>query len=878
MAGANSIPRQQGFVFHDIKQEVDRSSIPGHASTDDPHYTPLPPPPSTPQWSAANNNNSKLTTGTYSNNAGEDSSKKQVSQKKRPLACVNCRYSKLKCQFSSTAEPRTCDRCRLQGVVCKVEGRSEERQHFEEFSSRLSRVEDLLDRLIGKIEASYPPAVPPEHSLPPVHAQETAVSLQKRHSSSASLGNGTSIPQSPASSVSTSTLSSPVVLKNNPVIWRKRDRKPGGTAKELLSELNNNTGGPPSPGPIDYQDEEPPSLPAKRIKLTPEAPGRDLIDRGLINASEADECLMFFSTNISRYLPVLVLNYVVYFDSSVRQRSPLLFASVLAVASLYHPSYRNRHRVFRKEFETLAEKMDRPRIDLLDSNANSQHDIQPLLDDILALIIAGAWIGGELGFRASLVASEMFGYLLPKDPQNYRFEDQTRSMLGAIGLVTYIIEKRLRIIHDRPSQLPPDALSNRRDQYLPVFLSGLSGNLKPLRSIDPSELKATANVELCTLMMMYQQELSHKVEAHVMTHWNTQLDKWLSEWMGKLTTHLKPSTWKPLMLTFHYAKLFLNLRIIQDTTPSVEENTTSADGTSATNLLEAGFIHFVTLAEKAALDVLNMLVFDEDIQRMVRVGPVFYPTIFVTAGAFLLKLLCIGPIIRYHVNEDILVSMVAQATARLEESLASDILPCYVTVRNLGDALTKVVKILESTGRYSADGTLSTNYDKLSTDQKDTKGQSSDRGHVPNGLNIVHVPLPMDSTQPVPPTGHNIQTSGPFEGQPILASANYQWSFVSAYSQPLQVQQFLPVPPAHPPPLSQGQPRLVPEGMEPLLHPEEPVPPSPPQPLPTNGSGQWPLGGEGFRNVYNSDPNFLMDAHSTNLLQSLFESQFMNGS
>ena len=71
-------------------------------------------------------------------------------------------------------------------------------------------------------------------------------------------------------------------------------------------------------------------------------------------------------------------------------------------------------------------------------------------------------------------------------------------------------------------------------------------------------------------------------------------------------------------------------------------------------------------------------------------GPIFYPTIFVTAAALLLKIVTIGPKYQYKVNEAHLTSTSEQAYKVLKKSVSYPMFPCHATIETLGDGIRKV--------------------------------------------------------------------------------------------------------------------------------------------------------------------------------------------
>lgn len=403
-------------------------------------------------------------------------------------------------------------------------------------------------------------------------------------------------------------------------------------------------------------------------------------ENGELDAAAAQSLIEHFDTKLARYLPILVFKYLPQFDITVKQRSPVLYHSILSVASLYHPDYQDRHVEFRTEFVRSADSLDYDKL----AQASGGRDLDVVVDVLVALSMAGAWLGGEIGFRMSTIATNLAGTVLPDelnrlDPQ----QDKTlREKFGAIGLMTYIIEQRLRIIHARP--VDPSQLVNnkRRDYFLAQFLASMLPSRGGHHNMDVAELKITANVELCAIILMLQLDLQREIQQEVVVHWNNQLDKWLAEWMGRLTASLLPSSWKPVLLTFHFAKLFLNSQAGGLGHQSNSSGSFNMDPNSR--------LKYNKMAETSAMDILGMLVRDHDTERLIGVGPVFYPTIFITAGALIVRLISLMRMGHYNFDQDQALKVLRGAYGVLTSKISSPVLPCYSSVQNLGNGIAKV--------------------------------------------------------------------------------------------------------------------------------------------------------------------------------------------
>lgn len=680
-----------------------------------------------------NNNNTDLYSSSqpgvnqhFQINESPGNSQNASSKPKRSQACVSCRKQKMKCQFSEQSDPPRCDRCRQANLECKFEIRANDKQWTSSVEERLKRLEDTLSELMDLLQNNNVWGASP---IGEGHWSNQSYNLLPN---SASEKSG---PSGAGTGGITNTLKRAHATKDmangllSGLIGSSRRGSSSGTDN---NKTNDNE---------DLEDDGTDFPPAKRSRL-------ELDDTSLVESAEARECIEFFNAKLARYLPILVFKYLPQFDISVQKRSPLLLLSILSVASLYHPAYQSRHNVFRKEFETVADSLDYSALASGDSNFNQ------VIDVVVALSLAGAWLGGELGFRMSITASNLAGTVFPLEQEKTSPSDKAKlELISAIGLMTYIIEQRLRIIHARP--IDPNQIVNgkRRDIFFAQFLASLMSYRKGQHhEMDVAELKITANVELCAVILMLQLDLRYDVKMDVLTHWNNQLDKWLSEWMGKLTVNLLPSSWKPVFLTFHFAKLFLNSMAVSNVkplnttwTPPIDPNMTPEDREK-----------FTKAAENSALDILDMLVRDRDIERLIAVAPVFYPTIFITACALLLKLLTISKSVDHPIDEGKVIKVIRSSHNILSTKLAAPVLPSNPSVRNLGAGLEKVSGTIKEDHSASSSPVEQQQQRQPQTDDRRTSYvRTQPAPHIPAPQQITPTPIITSNknnsnTQPTP--------------------------------------------------------------------------------------------------------------------------------
>lgn len=393
----------------------------------------------------------------------------------------------------------------------------------------------------------------------------------------------------------------------------------------------------------------------------------------ILTDQEIDLSLDFFFNTLSKYLPIFIFDYIPRIDRDVKKISPLLIWSILSVASLYMSEFRHKHQSLLSRFKTTAGNLSPAQI--FDKQGRPYNLIQTLYD-LLGCIIAAAWVGDDVGVRCCLIASDLAGRLSPQILEEMKVSEVEKRAVFAFSLTSYIIERRLQISYTKSDfNNMRNEMSANRDFFLPLYLNKMflhKDNSQPVST----EYKVNANVELCTLILTFQTELSknnNNVSSDFILNWSSKLNMWLADWVGRLTTHLDQSSIKPTLLTFHFGKLFLYIQVINNAKAHMEN------------------LHVLfSRAETAALDIIEMLLLDNDIRRLIKVGPIFYATIFVTATALLLKIVTIAPRFNYKFNEKYLLLTSERAYGVLDECVTDYQFPCYQSIQALGKGINKV--------------------------------------------------------------------------------------------------------------------------------------------------------------------------------------------
>ncbi|CUM64908.1 uncharacterized protein PRCAT00002526001 [Priceomyces carsonii] len=602
---------------------------------------------------------------------------KEKTTRKRNKACIRCRNQKLKCQFTVNSNLLACDRCQSQGEVCKFETKVDDKEWKKQAEVRMEKIENLVSSLMSSFadfqneqrnfKSGDTIPVSKDQKSYPLHPSSVEKNKKRRigHFQDLDLARN-AFPSENEISISKSILDEKASLDDAQSIRSSLTSDHQDTQKGVLFSDNFDSNGP--------------NLLPNQFQSPDSYEPMDLL-QVFYDDKRMDKCFSFFCTRLAKYLPIFIFNYIPHLTPDIRKKSSLLFTSIVAISSLFHPKYQPYHQSLRKELELLLSSLSPS---TLMNDDGLPYDLDRITYDMLGCIIAAAWLGGDLGFRCCLIASDLAGRLNPEVLDGMHVKEHQRRAIFAFSLTSYIIERRLRISYVRPYPMHlKNDKSVKRDYSLPRYLSEIFAHNE--NNVDSTELKLNANVELCAITMILQTELGSRMDitAESILSWSIKLDKWLADWIGRLTTHLNPSSAKPLLLTYHFAKLFLHIQALNHINPEEFLSMNKKTG-------------FISWSEIAATDIIEMLIYDEDIRRLISLGPVFYPTIFVTAAATLLKIVTLRPYTSYEIDEEYLMGTAEKAYNVLCECIPFSILPCYETVHNLGNGIKRVKERLST--------------------------------------------------------------------------------------------------------------------------------------------------------------------------------------
>ncbi|EGV60854.1 hypothetical protein CANTEDRAFT_116912 [Yamadazyma tenuis ATCC 10573] len=142
-----------------------------------------------------------------------------------------------------------------------------------------------------------------------------------------------------------------------------------------------------------------------------------------------------------------------------------------------------------------------------------------------------------------------------------------------------------------------------------------------------------------------------------------------------------------------------------------------------------------------------MLSLDKDIRRLIRIGPVFYPTVFITATALLLKIITISSKCNYRTDEKYLISICEGAYGILQESITSSNLPCYSSVQLLAEGIRKVQQQIGSTNE--AEKKSVNTLPRIPAYSQDVTLNGNEIADMMNEFWPVRSSIPLDDSYPV---------------------------------------------------------------------------------------------------------------------------------
>ncbi|KAG7712242.1 hypothetical protein KL950_000113 [Ogataea haglerorum] len=423
------------------------------------------------------------------------------AKEKRPKACTLCRRSKVKCEKDSNDE--SCKRCRAQNLQCVYE--------YKIASYKV--VGDASTKEVSKIVKS-----PPKPASKLASAQPS--------------------PMPNASSSRTASLSH---ILNPP------QPKPGAGWHSSVEDRLQDFGSKLGNILTILQTPESPSRPML-VKASSEGAPRNGAEpqslSDILLLSEAEELFRFFDSNISPQL--FGFNISQYSVNELWTHSPLLLASVCAIASIHHPLLSHLFR----QLEQLIHKMSQH---LLVRVPTTELDT---FNTVLALCFCAFWFQENQMFTG--MALQLASNLkLNKRSKNPQVSDKNKLKLWYL---LYILDGQQSLVFNR------QPLMNSQDKTLKESRSLLLEDDTDGAAPDEnySNLRLVSQVE-------YNQAISKVFEGDA---WdlmapasfglpfktNLELDKWMVQWTVMLSPFNNAPIWssKSTLIYYNFAKMHIN--------------------------------------------------------------------------------------------------------------------------------------------------------------------------------------------------------------------------------------------------------------------------------------------------------------------------------
>lgn len=262
----------------------------------------------------------------------------------------------------------------------------------------------------------------------------------------------------------------------------------------------------------------------------------DFISRGAIRVEEAERLFQFYMAQLDPYIYGLASKYKSL--ESVRRSSPILTASICAVAACHQPGDGRIYEICNHEFRRLV--------------SNSLFDRRISLDYLRALVIGTYWLSDVswtlAGFavrRASDINLHKFYYRiidsangLAATPNSWDPSDPEASIDPVrLWYLLYICDQHLSILYTRAPMI-------REDETI----RGWRGYLESPHA-SQSDMRISSQVSLMILLSQVRElfgvDANKAVPRAFVAHINTfsqQLDKWLAHWAQKLRKCLQLSS------------------------------------------------------------------------------------------------------------------------------------------------------------------------------------------------------------------------------------------------------------------------------------------------------------------------------------------------
>ncbi|KAG7922735.1 hypothetical protein KL905_001956 [Ogataea polymorpha] len=424
------------------------------------------------------------------------------AKEKRPKACTLCRRSKVKCEKDGNDE--SCKRCRAQNLQCVYE--------YKIASYKV--VGDASTKEVSKIVKSPP--------------QDT----RKRDSTHSP----------PVSHANTGRNASLSHILNPP------HTKPGAGWHSSVEDRLQDFGSKLGNILTILQTPESPSRPLLLKASSEGAPRngsaepRSLAD--ILSLSEAEELFRFFDSNISPQL--FGFNISQYSVNELWIHSPLLLASVCAIASIHHPLLSHLFR----QLEQLIHQMSQH---LLVRVPTTELDT---FNTVLALCFCALWFQENQMFTG--MALQLASNLkLNKRSKNSQVSDKNKLKLWYL---LYILDGQQSLVFNRQPLMNSQDRTLKESRHLLLEdgaeEAGSEENYSNLRLVSQVEY----NQAISKVFEGDAWDLMAPASFGLPFKTNLELDKWMVQWTVMLSPFNNAPIWssKSTLIYYNFAKMHIN--------------------------------------------------------------------------------------------------------------------------------------------------------------------------------------------------------------------------------------------------------------------------------------------------------------------------------
>ncbi|KAL1985249.1 hypothetical protein VTN96DRAFT_8048 [Rasamsonia emersonii] len=430
----------------------------------------------------------------------------------------------------------------------------------------------------------------------------------------------------------------------------------------------------------------------------------DFISRGAIRVEEAERLFQFYMAQLDPYIYGLASKYKSL--ESLRRSSPILTASICAVAACHQPGDGKIYEICNQEFRRLV--------------SSSLFDRRISLDYLRALVIGTYWLSDVswtlAGFavrRASDINLHKFYYRiidsangLAATPNSWDPSDPEASIDPVrLWYLLYICDQHLSILYTRAPMI-------REDETI----RGWRGYLESPHA-SQSDMRISSQVSLMILLSQVRElfgvDASKAVPRAFVAHINTfsqQLDKWLAHWSQKLqpNEHIGDFPTKGVLLHYHFGKLHLFSHVFR-----------GLKSGERVEPIPSYFKDPATTAVSHATTILELLLNDPDLRRSILGVPHYFHTMIAFACVVLLKVSS-----RYRDDLAIDTDTIYSLIGRIINLLRSNSCNRYHLVHWMAEGLDKMLKSSSSSHGGSqwnttlaSDSTTTTNiFDNVEND------------------------------------------------------------------------------------------------------------------------------------------------------------------